>query len=194
MKKNGKIFVISAPSGAGKTSLVCKICDRIGSQCSLERVITYTTKKPRPGELNGRDYHFLTIEEFEQKISENFFVEWSVAYGHYYGSPSHILNDITCGKSFMIVVDRDGARSFAQKCSDAVLIWIYTKNIEILETRLRSRKTDTNEQVLKRVALAHEEVCDEQLYALFKYHVLNDCFQTALQEIESIVSKELGLV
>ena len=192
MRKNGKIFVISAPSGAGKTTLVNKVCDQIGQQCFLERVITYTTKKPRPNEQNGKDYHFLTVGEFEQKIQEGFFIEWSVAYGHYYGSPDYILGDMVSGKSFMIVVDKNGAQFIAQKISEAVLIWIYTKNIEILEKRLQARNTENNEQLVQRLALAREELCDERIKTLFKYYVLNDSFQRAVQEIESIVLQELN--
>ena len=87
----GKLFIIPAPSGAGKTSLVTALLERIGQSHSLSRVITYTTKMPRSGDIHGRDYHFLSIDQFEQKIKEDFFLEWSVAYDHYYGSPKNIV-------------------------------------------------------------------------------------------------------
>jgi guanylate kinase len=191
MVKNGKLFVISAPSGAGKTTLVRMACNRLKDRCSLEQAVTYTTKKPRPGERDGEDYHFLTIDAFQQKIQEDFFIEWSVAYGHYYGSPRSILDDIVLGKSFIVIVDRTGAQAIANKVTQSVLIWIYTKSIDILSQRLLARKTENKEQILKRLALAVQELQDEQHNAFFTYHVLNDHAQNALQEIESIIVKEL---
>lgn len=191
MDKKGKLFVISAPSGAGKTTLVGMVCDRLGERYHLEQVVTYATKEPRPGERNGKDYHFVSVEAFKQKIKEGFFIEWSAAYGHYYGSPKHILDDMALGTSFMLVVDRVGAKAIAHKINQAVLIWIYTQNVEVLAQRLFARKTENNEQILKRLALAQEELNDERSNAFFLYHVLNDCVQTAAQEIESIIVKEL---
>lgn len=189
--KNGKLFVVSAPSGAGKTTLVRMVCDRIGEQCQLKQVITYTTKKPRIGEQNGKDYHFLSRVAFERKIAEGFFIEWSAAYEHYYGSPRHILADLEKGLSYIVVVDRAGARSILEKYSGAVLIWIYTQNIEVLAQRLQTRKTEDNAQIIKRLKLAEQEIVDERINSLFDYHVLNDDLESACGSIKSILLKEL---
>ena len=189
--KNGKLFVVSAPSGAGKTTLVRMVCDRIGKSCQLETVVTYTTKEPRNDEQDGKDYHFLSLVAFERKIADGFFIEWSAAYGHCYGSPRHILADLEKGLSYIVVVDRAGARSILEKYRDAILIWIYTENIEILAQRLRSRKTETNAQIVKRLKLAKQEIADERNNSFFDYHVLNDNAEDACQSIESIIFKEL---
>ncbi len=192
MKKHGKLFVISAPSGAGKTTLVKVLCDRIGQQCNIEHVVTYTSKQPRVGEQGSKDYHFCSKEAFEQKINEGFFIEWSTAYGHYYGSPRHILDELPHGRSFILVIDRAGARAVAEQCKNSVLIWVYTKNFEILEDRLRSRNTENNSEIIKRLTIAKQEIMDERTNSFYLYHVLNDKFEIALQELESIIAKELA--
>ncbi len=189
--KNGKLFVVSAPSGAGKTTLVRMVCDRIGKQCQLETVVTYTTKEPRSDEQDGKDYHFLSSDAFECKIADGFFIEWSTAYGYCYGSPRHILADLEKGFSYIVVVDRAGARSILEKHRDAILIWIHTENIEILAQRLRSRKTENDAQIVKRLKLAEQEIADERNNSFFDYHVLNDNAENACQRIESIVFEEL---
>jgi len=188
--KNGKLFVVSAPSGAGKTTLVRMACDRLGIQCRLSQVITYTTKAPRSGEKEGIDYHFLSQTSFERKIADGFFIEWSAAYGHYYGSPRHILADLEKGLSYIVVVDRNGARSIAEQYPDAILIWIYTENFEILAQRLQARKTEDQAQINARLALAKQEISDERNNSFFDYHVLNDNLEKAFGSIKSIIEEE----
>jgi guanylate kinase len=189
--KNGKLFVVSAPSGAGKTTLVHMVCDRIGAQCQLQQVATYTTKMPRNGEQEGIDYHFLSQADFERKIAEGFFIEWSATYGYYYGSPRHILADLEKGLSYIVVVDRSGARSILEQYPDAILIWIYTENIEILANRLKSRKTENKMQITKRLTLAKQEILDERDNSFFEHHVLNNDIEVAFGMIKSIIFKEL---
>jgi guanylate kinase len=191
MKKPGKLFIVSAPSGAGKTTLVNNLCDHIGVECRLERVITYTTKKPRPGESDGKDYYFLSKDEFERKAQEGFFIEWSTAYGHYYGSPRYILNDFSEGRSHILIIDRQGAKAVYSQIQTAVLIWIYTENIGILSNRLRQRNTENDEDFLKRIALAQKEIEDERINSFYHYHVLNDNVEIAVQKLIAIVLDEL---
>ena len=192
MKKHGKLFVVSAPSGAGKSTLVKMVCDSMGKKCHLERVITYTSKHPRQGEKDGLDYHFCSKEAFEQKIQEGFFIEWSSSYGHYYGSPIHIMEELSKGKYFILVIDRAGAHAIANHYKEVVLIWIFTQNMSVLEDRLRLRNTENNVEILKRIALAKQEIEDERVSSFYHYHVLNDKLEIAVQQIEMIVSKELG--
>ena len=111
MYRRGKLFVVSAPSGAGKTTIVNFIVERYGHYFNLSRVVTYTTKKPHKSEKNGLDYYFVSKEEFEQKAKEDFFIEYSTAYGHYYGSPFHIVHDLDIGKSYILVIDQNGAKN-----------------------------------------------------------------------------------
>jgi len=190
----GKLFIISAPSGAGKTTLVRALVDRFGSYYALERVVTYTSKTPRSGEEHGLDYHFLSANEFEEKIGQNFFMEWSKAYDAYYGSPRHIIDHLQMGRSYVVVIDRVGAQQIALQCSNAVLIWLYTNNIEALRDRLIARNADLAEVIERRLARAQEEIEQELLKPLYHFHVLNDDFEKALKRLVTIIKRELYLL
>lgn len=183
---NSAIFVISAPSGAGKTSLVESVLARKQSNVLLERVVTYTTKSPKPGELHGKDYYFISTSEFEQKIAEDFFIEWSNAYGHYYGSPRSMLAAREKGISSIIILDRTGAHNMLLRVPDAILIWIMPPSIDILEKRLLVRGRETPEQIKKRIELATQELAAEKKNSLFHYCVQNDDFVNASQKLEAI--------
>jgi guanylate kinase len=187
----GKLFIISAPSGAGKTTLVNAVLNRVSVHYSIERVITYTTKQPRSGEINGRDYNFLSPTAFEQKIKEGFFLEWSTAYGTYYGSPRSIVDQRAQGKSFILIIDRRGAEQVAKQIDQAVLIWIYTNNLDILRERLQKRGAENSAQIAARLIQAQKEIELEQQNRLYTYHVLNDDFNDAVGYLESLISEEL---
>ena len=192
--KTGKLFVVSAPSGAGKTTLVTEVIRRMGDVCSLERVITYTTKPARPGEdRHGIDYHYLSTQDFEAKIANGFFLEWSGVYGYYYGSPRSVLDELAQGFSRILILDRAGARATKRQYEPAVLVWIYTKNVAVLQERLagRVRGADAADQIACRLALACEEIEQENQARLYAHHLLNDCFRTALRELEGLIKKEL---
>ena len=111
MSKIGKLFVVSAPSGTGKTTIVNYIIEKYGRYFNISRVITYTTKKPHESEQDGLDYYFLNEKEFVQKAKENFFIEHSKDYGHYYGSPVSIVHELNFGKSYILVLDQKGAKN-----------------------------------------------------------------------------------
>lgn len=187
----GKLFIVSAPSGAGKTTLVRALIDRFGACYALERVITYTSKTPRNSEVHGHDYHFLSASEFEEKIEQNFFMEWSKAYDAYYGCPRHIIDHLSAGRSFVVIIDRVGAQQIALQCQDAVLIWLYTKTIDQLRNRLIVRNADMIDVIEKRLRRAQEEIDQELQAPLYHYHVLNDDFGKALKRIATIIKREL---
>ncbi len=187
----GKLFIISAPSGAGKTTLVHALVDRFGHYYALDRVVTYTSKTPRSCESHGFDYHFLSADEFEAKIEQNFFMEWSKAYDAYYGCPRHILDHIVMGKSYIVVIDRVGAQQIASQCPEAILIWLYTKNIEALRDRLTGRNTDLPEVIERRLIRAQEEIEQELRVPLYHFHVLNDDFEKALKRLATIIKRQL---
>lgn len=187
----GKLFVISAPSGAGKTTLVNALINDMGKSHNLERVITYTSKTPRPAEVNGIDYHFVTPAEFERLIGEGFFLEWSTAYGTYYGTPASIVEGLARGTSYIIILDRRGAQALAQLYKDLVLIWIEVLAISVLEERLRTRCQDTAEQIARRLVLAKDEMAQEKLMPFFRYHVMNNVFDDAYKTLQSIICNEL---
>lgn len=187
----GKLFIISAPSGAGKTSLAKAFLERFGAFYRLDRVITYTTKKARPEEVSGRDYHFISKKEFEERIDQGFFMEWSQAYDAYYGCPRYILDATGAGRSCLLIIDRVGAQQIVRQCDDAVLIWIYTRDIAELRQRLAARKEDSEAQIVRRILRAQEEIKLELQCPLYQYHLLNDEFERALCKLVTIVKREL---
>lgn len=188
----GTLFIVSAPSGAGKTTLVNEMVARLGVRYAIERVITYTSKNARVGEQNGRDYHFISPYEFEQRIEKGFFLEYSTAYGTYYGSPRSILDEIQKGKSCLMILDRIGAQKVIRQVPNAVLIWVYTQGILALENRLKKRATENTEQMCKRLEQAQIEIAQERKEQLYQYHVLNDDFDKAATQLEAIVVDEIN--
>lgn len=193
MKKTGKLFIISAPSGAGKTTLVAHVIERLGQECSLRRVITYTTKRPRVGEADGVDYHFLSEEEFKGKLLQNYFVEHSTAYGAYYGFPRSVMHEVEDGASFIVVLDRTGAAALKAHTNDAILIWIRPPTYESLRIRLTTRAQDDQDTITYRLALAQKELEAEAQESLFNHVIINDDFHVALGQLEKIVRDELAI-
>lgn len=189
----GKLFIVSAPSGAGKTSLVQSALEHLQGQCPIERVISYTTKSPRAGEKHGHDYYFITQEEFLKKIEAGFFIEYSTAYGHYYGTPRSIVDDLVFGRSYILVIDRAGAKQIKLKTDQIVLIWINIESIETLEKRLLLRNTEDKNQLKQRLLLAHKELLEEKDEKFYEHHILNNVFEAALQELVLVICESLGL-
>jgi len=189
--KTGTLFIISAPSGGGKTTLVNALLADLGPNTPLERIITYTTKQPRAGDVQGKDYHFIDKPDFEKKIKEGYFIEYSDAYDNYYGSPLYIVEQLKAGVSLIGILDRDGAREVKKAYPEAVLIWIAPPSIEELEKRLVSRGSETPESLKSRLGLAIEEISAEKAHPLYAFHVINDDFDRAKQEIAKIILKHL---
>jgi guanylate kinase len=191
--KPGKLFVISAPSGGGKTSLVNALLGQEPFKSSISRVVTYTTRSPRPGDVNGYDYHFVRELEFIELSAKGFFIEWSIAYGTYYGTPASALDDIAQGSSRIVILDRDGARNIAKAYPQAILIWIAPPSLEVLESRLRARNTENGEQIKRRLALATQEMDEEAQNPQYSHHILNDFFENSLNFLKNIVIFSLNL-
>jgi guanylate kinase len=186
----GRLFIVSASSGAGKTTLVNALLERIQSLYNVTRVLTYTTRAPRTGEIHGVDYFFVTQQEFLLLIEQEFFLEWSCAYGAYYGSPASIIRDLPEGRSYIAILDRMGAEQVLKQFPDAVLIWIYT-DIDSLRERLVSRETETLDEIESRLGLAKKEIEEEKLKKLFPFHVHNDDFNEALEDLEKLIISRL---
>lgn len=188
---NGTLFVISASSGAGKTSLVTEALKRLKKELDISRVVTYTSRDPRSNEVNGVDYHFLAKEEFSKKEYDDFFLETSKAYDHSYGSPATIPDDLKRGKSLVVITDRTGARALAKEAPGSILIWITVPDFDTLKKRIKSRGTEDAKQTEKRLKLAQQEMDEEQKQPLFQYHLVNDEFDRAVAELMLIINEEI---
>jgi guanylate kinase len=180
-RTKGLLFVVSAPSGAGKTSLCHAVTD------SLENIthsISYATRKPRPGELDGRDYHFV----IQEMIQAGDFAEWAEVHSNLYGTSRRVLDDmIAKGIDVILDIDTQGARQIRQKYSNAVYVFIMPPSLGILEERLRNRKSDQEDEIRKRMRRAREEIRD---YTMYDYIIVNHDFDRALAELRSLVTAE----
>lgn len=183
MEGKGIVFVISAPSGTGKTTLIRELLRRLPG---LTFSVSYTTRPPRPGEADGVDYRFVSREEFLRMVEEGAFVEWAEVHGDLYGTPKGAL-DPPPGKDVILDIDPQGARRVKELRPDAVLIFILPPSLEELERRLRERKKDPEEVIRQRLANARNEL--EQI-KMYDYTVVNDNVDRALQYLSAIVLAE----
>jgi len=187
----GKLFIVSAPSGAGKTSLVDEILARLMPQYPIDRLVTYTSREIRGGEKHGKDFFFVSPKEFEMRVQQGFFIEWSNEYGHYYGSPKQVQKDLQDGMSRVLVIDRKGAKQVVEHIKKPVLIWIYTHGLDVLKNRLLKRGKNSSEQIEKRLKIAKFELEEEQKNKFYRHHILNDIFADAAASLESVFVSEL---
>ena len=182
--KQGKIFVVSAPSGAGKTTIVKNI---LSSLPELSVSISATTRKKRDHEVDGVDYQFISEEEFLRKIENNGFVEWEKFYDYYYGTPKGVIEEkINNGISVLLEVDVKGALSIKDIYPDAILIYISPPSFEVLVERLKNRKTEDEIDLKKRIERAKMEL---SLKDKFDYLVVNKDLNTAVSEVKAIIKK-----
>ncbi|MBX3237082.1 MAG: guanylate kinase [Nitrospiraceae bacterium] len=183
--RRGILFIISAPSGTGKTTL----CKQISATVpGLWHSVSYTTRKPRPGEVNGQEYFFTDETTFRQMIDRNEFVEWAHVYGNLYGTPRKALTDkMEQGIDVLLEIDVQGARTVKKKFEDAVYIFILPPSFDVLRTRLQTRAGDAPEEIQRRLQKAKEEVWS---YREYYYIVRNDDLKQSLKELESIFLAE----
>lgn len=187
-QEQGVLFIVSGPSGVGKTTVVTEYLRQYDKDYQVSRMVTYTTKSPRSTETHGADYHFITQSEFERKIADGFFLEWSGEYGACYGTPAHVIKDVEAGKSFILVIDRLGAAQIVEKYSSAVLIWIQVSSVDVLSDRLYMRKTDSFDQIQTRLFLAKKEIEQESHVPMYHYHIMNDALKLAIEGLSAIIS------
>ena len=158
MNKKGRIFVISSPSGGGKTTVALRVLSKTDG---LVRSISMTTRAPRPGEKNGADYFFVSKEEFEKIKQGGGFLESAEVFGRQYGTPRKFVEaELARGKDVLLVIDVQGGLQVKRNCPDAELIFIDPPSLEELERRLRERKTDSEESIQTRLNMAREELAD----------------------------------
>ncbi len=190
-KQKGKLFIIAAPSGAGKTTLVNESIKRLSKEFEISKVITYTTRTPRTNETNGKDYHFMSIQNFQEKQKNGFFLETTKYNGQLYGSPTSIVDGLELGKSFVIVTDLIGVKEFKKVTPQASFFWVTAPSLEILKERLLKRSTTEKNHVEKRLKLAEEEMKEAQKPRLFDFNIVNDIFDQTVAEICLLIKNEL---
>jgi len=178
----GKLFVISAPSGAGKTSLVRSL---LATRPNLLVSVSHTTRKPRALELEGRDYYFVTREHFRQLVDEGAFLEHATVFGNEYGTGRAQIEDkLAAGKGVLLEIDWQGARQVRGARPDCTSIFILPPSRATLEQRLRERRTDNPETIARRLADAATDISH---YDEFEYVVVNDQFERAASELGAIL-------
>jgi len=182
MTYTGSMLMVVAPSGAGKSSLVNAL---LKQDASIGLSVSFTTRAPRPGEVNGREYNFLTEAEFLARKEAGDFLEWAKVHGNYYGtSKSWIESQMQNGKDVILEIDWQGARQVQTIIPEAIWIFILPPSIQALEDRLLHRAQDDEATIQKRVAAAKEELTH---VAEANYLVINDDFETALAELNHVV-------
>jgi guanylate kinase len=181
----GFVFVLSAPAGTGKTTLVRMLSQEF--PCIYES-ISCTTRPPRPGEIDGKDYYFLSKKEFENEIRQGDFLEYAEVFGYYYGtSQTHVFKQQEMGKHVFLVIDTQGAMQLKKKNFPAVYIFLSPPSLEELKERLIGRKTENMEAIEKRLSWARAEI---EMMANYDYHIVNDNLSQAYIVLRSIVIAE----
>ena len=186
-KKRGKIFVISAPSGCGKTTLCKKL---LGDKLNLVHSTSVTTRRPRRGEKKGKDYFFVSAAEFVAMIDAHEFLEYEENFGALYGTPKKKVEDpLNKGKNVLLSIDVKGAMNVRKLYpKESVLIFILPPSIEDLKKRLETRSSDTAQSILNRLKLAKKEIAYKNRY---DYTVVNDRLDTAYKKLKQIIAEEV---
>ena len=177
----GKLVVISGFSGAGKGTIVKQLIERYGYSLS----VSATTRAPREGEVDGKDYYFKTTDEFLSLVDYNGLIEWTKYVDNYYGTPRKFVEDeLAAGKTVILEIEVKGAANIKAQYPDAVLLFLTTKDVETLRGRLRKRGTETDEVIEKRIKRAAEE---SELMDNYDYIVVNDDLEECIDTVHSII-------
>ena len=185
MREPRLVVVVSGPSGAGKSTL----CDQfvaVRATCSL--IVTSTTRPRRPGEVDGEDYNFISVEDFRMMIQREEFLEHAAVHDHFYGSPRKVVEQtLDAGKDVILEIDVQGGREVKRRMKDAVLVYVIPSDLSVLRSRLLGRGTDSPEIIEKRLNNARNEL--EKL-AEYDYVVFNDDLKQAVQLLGCIIDAE----
>jgi guanylate kinase len=182
----GLLLVLSAPSGAGKTTLARKLLAELHDGVFS---VSYTTRRPRGQERDGVDYHFVDVERFQGQIEQGGFVEWAEVHGHFYGSPQSVVDEARAKRGVAIFdIDVQGGQAIKRKHPDAVLVFVLPPSMEELERRLRDRKTDSDETIRRRMLAARAEM--ERGASSYDFIIVNDDFERAYSDLRSVVAAE----
>ena len=178
-------LIVTSPSGAGKTTLVRRLLEAVPD---LAVSVTYTTRAPRHGEVDGRDYHFIDRARFDDMVARDQFAEWAEVHGNRYGTAFERIREARrTHRGLVFVIDHQGARQVKARIPDAVGVFVLPPSFAVLEERLRGRGTDSEEVIQRRLANARGEVMH---YGLFDHVLINDDLDAAVQELVAIVRAE----
>lgn len=182
---SGKLFVISGPSGSGKTTLLTRILQSVEN---LRFSVSCTTRPIRDGEIRGKHYEFVSRKKFEEMIEKGFFAEWAEVHGNFYGTPrADIENWTRAGNDVVLDIDVQGAGRLRGAFDDAVFVFVVPPSIEILEKRLRDRKSDADSDISNRLKVAKEELVLSKCY---DYIIINDDADLAAEKIRAVILSE----
>jgi guanylate kinase len=187
--RRGLLFIVSAPSGTGKTTLVERL---VKATPGLRMSRSYTSRAARAGERDGVDYNFITRKEFDAMVHEGAFLEWADIYGNLYGTAvADTEQSLSGGEDLVLVIDVQGARQVRSRGLENIGVFVLPPSAEVLETRLRGRSKDTEEQICRRLEVACREVED---FATYDYVVINDEVEACVDRLRSIVVAERARV
>jgi len=179
---SGNLFIVCAPSGAGKTTLVDAL---LKADSGIRLSVSYTTRKPRAGEVDGREYHFVSQKKFQEMSAAGAFLESALVHGNYYGTSQPWINDQrAAGADILLEIDWQGAAQVRKMMPDAIGIFILPPSFEALVSRLNKRAQDPPDVIARRIAGAREEISH---VSEFKYVIINDKFDEAVKDLVSIV-------
>ena len=181
-KNVGHLIIISAPSGAGKTTLSRAVRDRFDD---ILYSVSYTTRESRSGEQNGIDYYFISKGDFKKRIENNKWAEWAEVHGNFYGTSAEFIDKgLTSGRDILLEIDVQGANQILKRYPDSVTIFIMPPSLDTLRNRLESRGTDSAEVIERRLKDAEKELAKKDFY---QYIIVNDQLSATIEELVSII-------
>lgn len=183
--QRGILFVLSGPSGVGKGTVLDHLME---DYQDINYSVSATTREPREGELDGRDYFFISKEEFDQMKKEDKFLETARVHGNYYGTPKRYVEEcLKRGDDIILEIDIQGAKQIKEKFDDAVYIFLLPPNYEELRNRLEKRDSETSESLKTRLKNASEEISEMENY---DHHIINDKIQDTVEEVKKVIKRE----
>lgn len=186
LARRGLLFILSSPSGAGKSTIARMLLEQDGH---IALSVSVTTRPPRPGEVDGKDYHFIDEAEFHRLVEDNALLEWAKVFGHYYGTPkAQVKQGLREGQDFLFDIDWQGTQQLYQRAEgDVVRVFILPPSLEELHRRLRSRNTDSDEVIAGRMARAQDEISHWDGY---DFVVINDNVESCFDKVRQILNSE----